>query len=46
MTTIMMINTITHGREIIDPTLLYLRMCACMYILVCICDVFVYSYLP
>lgn len=42
-------NTINHGQEIIDPALLYLRMYACMYntyILVCICDVFVYSYLP
>lgn len=39
------------SREIIDPALLYLRMYACMYmyctyILVCICEVFVYSYLP
>lgn len=39
-------NTINHGQERIDPALLYLRMYAGMYILVCICDVFVYSYLP
>lgn len=35
MVTIMMIiHTINHGREIVDPALLYLRMYACVYLCV------------